>query len=113
VDCSPEAGLILSKAAELARYSDGTVTVLHVLHGESSESVRRLQAKAALKLADIPYEWLTTPGEIAQTIIETALRLKADPIVIGKAHPVGLKSMGSVSELILSQSPIPTVVITP
>lgn len=113
VDCSPEAGLILSKAAELARYSDGTVTVLHVLHGESSESVRRLQAQAALKLADIPYEWLTTPGEIAQTIIETALRLKADPIVIGKTQPAGLKSMGSVSELILSQSPIPTVVITP
>lgn len=58
VDTSSLATDVLTKAAELARRSDGQVIVLHVVRTADTKGIERLKEKTQILLADIRYRLL-------------------------------------------------------
>jgi len=59
VDTSPLAHDVLTKAAELARCSDGQVIVLHVVRTADARGLEELQRQTQTLLADIHYRFIT------------------------------------------------------
>jgi nucleotide-binding universal stress UspA family protein len=113
VDTSPLAPVVLTKAAELARRSEGEVIVLHVPQRENPQAEAQIQAQAQQYLADIQYQVLIQPGVIAETILATAQAHTATEILLGKRghRPLAEVILGSVSQTILATSPIPVLVL--
>lgn len=113
VDTSAMAPLVLAKAADLARRSDGDVVVLHVVQTEDLAAMTTLQAQAQQFLADIRYRLVAKPGAIAETIVTTAQDCDVAEIVMGKRghRPLSEVWLGSVSQMVLETSPIPVLVL--
>lgn len=113
VDTSAMAPLVLAKAADLARRSDGDVVVLHVVQTEDPAAMTTLQAQAQQFLADIRYRLIAKPGAIAETIVTTAQDCDVAEIVMGKRghRPLSEVWLGSVSQMVLETSPIPVLVL--
>ncbi|MFH7243723.1 MAG: cation:proton antiporter [Spirulina sp.] len=113
VDTSPLAPVVLTKAAELARRSEGEVIVLHVPQWEDAQAEAQIQAQAQRYLADIRHQVLIQPGVIAETILATAQAHAATEILLGKRghRPLAEVILGSVSQTILETSPIPVLVL--
>ena len=113
VDTSPLATPVLAKAADLARRSDGTVVVLHVIRGEEPENVKRLQQLAEQRLADIRHQFITASGPVPAEILQAAQLYEATEIVMGKRghRPLGEVFVGSVSQTILENSQLPIVLV--
>ncbi len=113
VDTSPLAPVVLTKAAELARRSEGEVIVLHVPQWENPQAEAQIQAQAQQYLADIRHQVLIQPGVIAETILATAQAHAATEILLGKRghRPLAEVILGSVSQTILETSPIPVLVL--
>jgi nucleotide-binding universal stress UspA family protein len=108
VDCSELTPIVLTKAAELARRCDGRVLVLYVPQRDYDyESVLLPWLQASL--ADIPYELLTPPGVVPETILRVAQDYQVDEIVMGRGQQPRL---GSVSQSVVESSSIPVVVVT-
>jgi NhaP-type Na+/H+ or K+/H+ antiporter/nucleotide-binding universal stress UspA family protein len=108
VDCSEITPIVLTKAAELARRCDGRVLVLYVPQRDYDyESVLLPWLQASL--ADIPYELLTPPGVVPETILRVAQDYQVDEIVMGRGQQPRL---GSVSQSVVESSSIPVVVVT-
>lgn len=107
------APLVLAKAADLARRSDGDVVVLHVVQTEDLAAMTTLQAQAQQFLADIRYRLVAKPGAIAETIVTTAQDCDVAEIVMGKRghRPLSEVWLGSVSQMVLETSPIPVLVL--
>jgi NhaP-type Na+/H+ or K+/H+ antiporter len=113
VDLSPLAQQVLLKTAELARRSDASVLVLHVMQVDDSAGVSRLKAQADQALADIRHEFLSIPGSVPEAIIHTAQTHQVAEIVMGKRGHRLLDGVlvGSVSQAVLEASSIPVIVV--
>ncbi|MEY3297204.1 MAG: hypothetical protein RLZZ597_464 [Cyanobacteriota bacterium] len=113
IDTSPLAPVVLAKAAEVARRSEGEVLVLHVLQQDDPQGITHIQAQAQQHLADIRYQLLIQPGVIAETIITTAQTYAATEILVGKHghRPLPGMILGSISQTVLETSPIPVLVL--
>lgn len=112
VDTSPLAAAVLTKAAELARRSDGTVLVVSVVRGAEA-AIAPLQALTRQTLADIRHEFCPLSGSVPETIIEFAIARQAAEIVLGKrGHQAWDRVLvGSVSQAVLEASPIPVLLV--
>jgi NhaP-type Na+/H+ or K+/H+ antiporter len=113
VDPSPLAPQVLTKAADLARRSDGKVIVLYVDNQGDQGSIDQLQAQAQRLLSDINYEFLSLSGTVTEEIVKLAQARKVTDIVMGKR---GSKSweevfVGSVSQGVLETSSIPVILV--
>jgi NhaP-type Na+/H+ or K+/H+ antiporter len=113
VDTSPLATQVLTKAAELARRSDGEVVVLHVIQLDDPKGVERLCEQAKQLLADIRYRFITTDGTVPEEIVRTAQYYGVAEIVIGKRGHRSLDEVlvGSVSQAVLETSQLPIIVV--
>ncbi|MEO0853453.1 MAG: universal stress protein, partial [Cyanobacteria bacterium J06648_11] len=113
VDTSDLAPAVLAKAAELARRCDGEVIVLHVVVAQSSTGLAELRSRARRQLRDIRYQVLTIEGAIPEAIVQTALKLNASEIAIGKRNRRGSDRLllGSTSQAVIETSPIPVVAL--
>jgi NhaP-type Na+/H+ or K+/H+ antiporter len=113
IDTSPLAIEVLTKAAEMARRSDGQVIVLHVIRTADFAEIERLRKKARSLLADIRYQFIAIEGTVAETIVRTAQERNVDEIVIGKRGHRAIDDVlvGSVSQAVLEASSIPVIMI--
>lgn len=113
VDTSAIASHVLTKAADLARRSDGRVIVLHILAQDTLQEVDSLRRLTRQKLADIRHEFITAEGAIAPEIVKLAEAYGATEIVIGKRsdQASGHTLIGSVSQAVLASSQLPVVVV--
>ncbi len=115
VDGSPLTEAVLTKAADLARRTDGRVQVLWVEDTSGLETIPRIQALNQRLLADIPHQFSQQPGSVPETILRMAEAIGASDIVMGKRKVTALEraKIGSVSQTVLESSPIPVVVVEP
>ncbi|MGI8933359.1 MAG: cation:proton antiporter [Phormidesmis sp.] len=114
VDTSALSAQVLTKAAELARRSDGKVVVLHVVRENHSQAIEQLRDQASQLLADIRYEFVTTTAaDVPEEIIRLAQMLGATAIVVGKHGHCSPddRRVGSVSRTVLATSPLPVIVV--
>lgn len=113
VDTSPLSTQVLTKAAELARRSDGEVVVLHVIQVDDPKGVERLREQAKQILADIRYRFITTSGSVPEDIVRTAQEYGIAEIVMGKRghRPLDEVLVGSVSQAVLETSQLPVIVV--
>ncbi|MEM9005331.1 MAG: cation:proton antiporter [Cyanobacteria bacterium P01_F01_bin.86] len=113
VDTSPLAAQVLKQAADLARRSDATVIVLHVLREDELEKVNSLRQLAMQCLADIRHQFITASGPIAAAIQQTAQAYDVAEIVMGKRGHRSYQEaiVGSVSQTVLETSQQPVVVV--
>ena len=113
VDASPLSGAVLTKAAELARRSDGEVVVLHVIRVDNPEEIERLRHLAGQLLADIRHRFITTSGSVPEAIVQTAQTYGVAEIVMGKRghRPLEEVLVGSVSQAVLETSPLPVLLV--
>lgn len=113
IDTSPLAPVVLTKAAALARRSEGEVIVLHVLQVDDAQAAAHIQAQARQYLADVRYQVISQPGVIAETILTTAQTYAVTEILVGKRghRPLAEALLGSVSQTVLETSSIPVLVL--
>lgn len=113
VDASPLAAQVLTKAAELARRSDGEVVVLHVIRVDNPQEIERLRNQARQLLADIRHRFITTSGSVPEEIVQTAQAYGVAEIIMGKRghRPLEDVLVGSVSQAVLETSPLPVLVV--
>ncbi|MCJ8279881.1 MAG: universal stress protein, partial [Rivularia sp. ALOHA_DT_140] len=113
VDTSPFATRVLTKAAEIARRTDGEVIVLHIIQGNKSEEVEILQSKSQRILADIRHKFITISGSIPEEIIKVSQDYQVADIVMGKRghQPWEEVLVGSVSQAVLESSSIPIILV--
>ncbi|MEO0685984.1 MAG: universal stress protein, partial [Cyanobacteria bacterium J06649_11] len=113
VDTSPFATRVLTKAADIARRTDGEVIVLHIIQANKSEEVEILQSKSQRILADIRHKFITISGSIPEEIIKVAQDNQVADIVMGKRghQPWEEVLVGSVSQAVLESSSIPVILV--
>jgi solute carrier family 9B (sodium/hydrogen exchanger), member 1/2 len=113
VDTSPLASQVLTKAAELARRSDGEIIVLHVIRTSDPQGEEYLRSKAQRLLADIRYKFITVTGSVPEQIVRVAQDYRVAEIVMGKRghQPWEQVVVGSVSQAVLESSPIPVILV--
>ncbi|MEN9216922.1 MAG: cation:proton antiporter [Gloeomargarita sp. HHBFW_bins_162] len=111
VDVSPLAVPVLTKAAELARRSDGRVVVLHVVQTADPVGLAWLREQTERLLADIRYEFRTQEGAVVETILRTAEAIGATEIILGKRGQRPELLVGSVSQTVLESSLFPVLII--
>ena len=123
----------LDTAANLARESNGTVFVLHVVpmilaptgmpvyvdlyKGQEEAARAKLLEIAHKRLAGVKHELLIHTGEPAGTILNAEKKTEADVVVMATHGRRGFKRffLGSIAELVLRESicPVLTVRCTP
>ena len=113
VDTSPLAVPVLTKAAELARRSDGHVIVLHITRTKEPANVKKLQQETHRILADIRHRFITVDGAVPEAIVRVAQDYRVSEIVMGKRGHRALDQVfvGSVSQAVLESSSIPVIVV--
>lgn len=113
VDTSSLSTQVLTKAAELARRSNGEVLVLHVIRVNNPQGIKHLQQQTKRILADIRHQFITTSGSVPEEIVLTAQKHKVTEIVIGKRghRPFDEVLVGSVSQSVLEMSQFPVLVV--
>ncbi len=113
VDTSPLSTQVLTKAAEVARRSDGEVVVLHVIRLDDPQGLEQLQRQVKQQLADIRHRFITTTGPVPAEIVRTAQDYGVAEIIMGKHGQRSMEGVlvGSVSQAVLETSPLPVLVI--
>jgi NhaP-type Na+/H+ or K+/H+ antiporter len=113
VDTSPLSTQVLTKAAELARRSDGEVVVLHVIRVDNPQGVKQLRDLCKQLLADIRHQFITVSGSVPEEIVRTAQDYGVAEIVMGKRGHRSLDDVlvGSVSQAVLEMSQLPVLVV--
>lgn len=119
----------LGTAADLARRSDGTLYVLHVVpmivqptampvyvdiyKSQEDTAWARLKDLARKDLAGIKFELVVKMGEPAETIVRTEKKVKADLIVMATHGRRGFSRffLGSVAEIVLREASCPVLTI--
>lgn len=111
VDTSPLAVPVLTKAADLARRSNGEVVVLYVDVAGDAAATAALRQQVSQTLADIRHEFITHPGAVPEEIVRVAQARQVTDVVIGKRghQPWEDVLVGSVSQAVLEMSPIPVI----
>ncbi len=113
VDTSSLAPVVLSKSAELARMGDGEIIALYVQQSDDPQGLAWLEAVVKQTLADIRYRFLVVDGSPVATILDTAADYRATAIVMGKRghSPLEQVVVGSISQAVLENSPIPVTIV--
>ncbi len=113
VDTSPLAPQVLTQAADLARRSDASVIVLHVLRGDDAAQVAYLRQLANQHLADIRHQFITAAGSIPAAIQEAAQVYEVAEIIMGKRGHRSCREaiVGSVSQTVLEISQLPVILV--
>jgi NhaP-type Na+/H+ or K+/H+ antiporter len=113
VDTSPVATLVLAKAAELARRSDGEVIVLHVVQLDDPQGLAHLQTLTRQRLVDIRHRLEIRTGVVSELIVTIAQDYAVTEIILGKRSSNALEEtlLGSVSRTVLETSPLPVLVV--
>lgn len=113
VDTSPLSTQVLTKAAELARRSDGEVVVLHVIRVDNPQGVKQLRDLCKQLLADIRHQFIIVSGSVPEEIVRTAQDYGVAEIVMGKRGHRSLDDVlvGSVSQAVLETSQLPVLVV--
>ncbi len=113
VDTSPLAPRVLTKAADLARRSNGKVVVLYVDVMGDAAATEDLRQQSRQILADIRYEFISQPGAVPEEIVRVAQARQVSDVVMGKRghQPWQTVLVGSVSQAVLEMSPIPVIVV--
>jgi nucleotide-binding universal stress UspA family protein len=119
----------LELAAKIAKVSDGTIFVLHIVPVDMDvsgmpayvdlikrqESIDRekLTAIAKERLADVKWEILDKMGPPEDVIVEVASKLPADVIVMVTHGRRGLARLveGSIAEKVLRHAPCPVLAV--
>jgi len=129
VDFDDNSMQALDTAAALARESNGTVFVLHVVpmvlaptgmpvyvdlyKGQEETARAKLLEIAHKRLAGLNYELLTHTGEPAGAILNAEKKTSADVIVMATHGRRGFKRffLGSIAELVLRESTCPVLTV--
>jgi nucleotide-binding universal stress UspA family protein len=129
VDFDDNSLAALIAAADLARQSDGTVFVLHVVpmivqptampvyvdiyKSQEDTAANRLRDIARKDLAGVKFELMVQMGEPAGTIIRTEKKVHPDLIVMATHGRRGFSRffLGSVAEVILREASCPVLTI--
>ncbi|MGC1219443.1 MAG: cation:proton antiporter [Phormidesmis sp.] len=113
IDASAFATSVLTKAAELARRSDGKVIVLYVREGDMPELTLQLRLQAQRLLADVRHQFLAVSGLPSSEILRAAQVHAVDEIIIGKRghRTADAISVGSVARDVLSHSEKPVLTV--
>ncbi|MBE9111433.1 cation:proton antiporter [Nodosilinea sp. LEGE 07298] len=113
VDTSPVATLVLAKAAELARRSDGEVIVLHVVQLDDPQGLAHLRTLTRQRLVDIRHQLEIRTGVVSELIVTIAQDYAVTEIILGKRSSNALEEtlLGSVSRTVLETSPLPVLVV--
>jgi solute carrier family 9B (sodium/hydrogen exchanger), member 1/2 len=113
VDTSPLAREVLTKAASIARRTDGEVIVLHVINVVDEEAVEQLRDRVQKLLSDIRHQFITVTGSVPEEIIRVAQENQVTDIVMGKRghQPWKQVLVGSVSQTVIETSPIPVILV--
>jgi nucleotide-binding universal stress UspA family protein len=123
VDFSESSTRSLAHAAALARWYEAQSTVLHVVdvpaefvipetREEALSTMRRLVERAGVSL---DAQLIAQAGDPSTIIVDQALRMRADLIVIGTHGRRGFKRLllGSVTETVLHEAPCPVLTVSP
>lgn len=113
VDTSAMATDVLTKVADLARRSNGSVIVLHVDNYGNENAIAQLKTKTQRLLADIRHEVLVLDGVVPEEIVRVAQARQVTDIIIGKRghKPWEEVLVGSVSQTVLETSSIPVILV--
>jgi nucleotide-binding universal stress UspA family protein len=129
VDFDENAANALAVAAQMARQTDGTVLVLHVvpmvipptgmpvyvdLYKEQEKvASARLQELAARCLRGVKHELSTHSGEVASSILRLEKQLGIDVVVMATHGRRGFSRffLGSVAEMVLRESSCPVLTV--
>jgi nucleotide-binding universal stress UspA family protein len=128
-DFSSVSNLALPYAVEIARRSDATIHVVHVVSpdvyplvppsewhtmAEEEEEFRKLKKSELEKeLQDLPHEFLFPTGDVWQRLAEVIENRSIDLLVLGTHGRTGMKKalMGSVAERIFRQATCPVLTV--
>ena len=102
--------LISTKAADLARRSDGEVIVV-CIDNSSASDLTKLQQLTNKLLLDIPHQFIVVNGSISEEIIKLAREYRVTAIVMGQKEDDRTVSIGSVTEAVLANSNVPVVLV--
>jgi len=113
VDTSPLSTQVLTKAADLARRSDGEVLVLHVGRVDDPSGIAQLRERTKQLLADVRHRLITADGSVPEAIVRVAQEYGVTEIVMGKRGHRALEDVlvGSVSQAVLETSQLPVLVV--
>jgi nucleotide-binding universal stress UspA family protein len=110
VDDHPGSGKAIETAILfISSYCDAPAEIVRLFVGRESEAPQ----------SDVPEEfsggYIKIKGNVAETIVETANRIKADLIVIGSDHSTGKRgiSFGNITGKTIHRSPCPTLTVLP
>jgi nucleotide-binding universal stress UspA family protein len=115
IDLSERSIDLLKYAAAIQRWYGGCVTLLHVAHTMPREQViehmRQVAAAAAIANGHVSYE--TEAGDPAAAIVDRALALSADMIVVGTHAKRGIDGLvlGSIADSVLRRAPCDVLTI--
>ena len=102
-------------AAGFAQEHDSSLTLLHVIHGESSHHPTRIAAQvrrvtgALGERARVRIE----PGRASGLIVKTAVAERCSLIIVSSRRVGGIRALGSVSERVVHEAPCSVLVVRP
>jgi len=109
-DGSESSRRALEAAADLVGYGS-TLTVVTVQNGELDGSVSR-DARDRLQLRNVEARYSEPSGEAAEQLVESARRLEADLVVVGRRNRSPLRVLlGSVSARVVRRAPCDVLVV--
>ena len=107
----PNAVKVLTQVANLARRTNGEAIILYVTNSFKESDSIELNLLTAKLLADIPYQFLTTTGNVSAEIVRIAEENMATAIIIAKNNSDWDKSLSPTSQQILENSNIPITLL--
>jgi len=115
VDFGPQTDMVLRWGAGIAATWDAALTAVHVVPGHHDSPAERTAADAAAEqlrnrsaAAGAGGECLVQAGPVASTVCNTAARLGADLVIIGRSHGAGgTGRIRSTAYEITRESPCP------
>jgi universal stress protein A len=129
VDFDPSSLKALELAAKIVKENDGTVFILHIvpvdmdvsgmpqyvdlIKRQESLDREKLTTIAKQHLAEVKWEILDQMGEPADVIVDVAVKLPADLIVMVTHGRRGLARLveGSIAEKVLRNAPCPVLAV--
>jgi len=121
LDGTAESAVALPIARAMARATGATVTLLRVLAADEADGITRAAQReldgiaAELTAGGLTARTVVQAGDPAQTIVAHARMGEADLIVMRTHGRAGLARavVGSVAERVLTQSPVPLLLLRP
>ena len=111
---NPEGRQALATAiAEARSRSTRLVVVAHAAPGAAGDDGALEQLRTRLEQVGVEHEFVASSGDLAEALVVTAARTKAELIVIGlrRRSPVGKLILGAGAQRILLEAPCPVLAV--